>query len=116
MNRIGLITIGQSPRDDLVSEIRTFIPKSVSIVQAGALDQLSLEEITSHFPVVPEKTLVTQLTDGSEVRVDRDFVHTRLQQMVHSLEREVDLIGILCSGHFSGLVCEVPLLLPYQLP
>ena len=115
MTRIGLVTIGQSPRDDLISEIRTFIPNSVSIVQAGALDQLSSGEITSHCPVAPEKTLVTQLTDGSEVRVDKDFVHTCLQQTVHSLEKEVELIGLLCSGTFPDLVCKVPLLLPYQL-
>jgi hypothetical protein len=32
MTRIGLITVGQTPRDDVVPEIRQFLPQHVEII------------------------------------------------------------------------------------
>jgi len=115
MKQIALITIGQTPRDDLVQEVGTWLPDGISIVQAGALDGLSSVTIAAHAPPTAEKTLVTQLQDGSETFVDGDFAHARLQQAIRDLEIQVDLIGVVCSAPFSALACRVPLVIPYRL-
>lgn len=116
MKRIGLLTIGQSPRDDVVPEIQSLLPQEVEIVQAGALDGLTPNEIAAHRPTSADKTLITRLKSGREAVVDTDFIHRRLAELIHSLEQqEVELIGLLCSGSFSGLSARVPLLIPHQL-
>jgi len=115
MTRIGLITIGQAPRDDIVSEIRQFLPPDVEILQAGALDGLTLREIFLHLPKSEERTLVTRLVNGKEVIVDKEFIYERIKNIIHSLEKKVELLGLLCSGSFPRLSSRVPLILPYLL-
>ncbi len=115
MKRLGLITIGQSPRDDVVPEIQRFLHAGVRIREAGALDGLSAEEIAAHPPRSPERTLITRLRDGREVAVDSGFIHERLQGIIEELEDEVDLLGLLCSGSFPRFRCRVPLLVPHVL-
>ena len=115
MNRVGLVTIGQSPRVDIVPDIRTVLPASISITEAGALDGLSAAEIASHPPASKEKTLCSRLADGTEVQFDKDFAHERLQQVIRNVEDRVDLIGLLCSGTFSEFAATVPLLIPDRL-
>ena len=44
MKKIGAITVGQSPRVDLIPEIQPILGDSVEIIQAGTLDGLSKEE------------------------------------------------------------------------
>ncbi len=43
--RIGLITIGQSPRNDVTPLIGKFLGLKVELVEKGALDDLSAEEV-----------------------------------------------------------------------
>jgi protein AroM len=115
MKAIGLITIGQTPRNNLVREVTGLMPDNINIIQAGALDGLDLNNIRAHQPTDRAKTLVTKLRDGSEALVDKDFIHFRLQQAIQGLEIRVDFIGILCSSTFPTLFSSVPLLLPYRL-
>ena len=113
MRRLGVVTIGQSPRDDVVPELRALLPKNVIVVETGALDGLSKEEIPP--PQAPERTLVTRLSDGTELQVDKAFVHGRLEAAVRSLETRVDLIAYLCSGDLPEFPARVPILIPHRL-
>jgi 3-methyladenine DNA glycosylase AlkD len=45
--KIGMITIGQSPRVDIVPEMQEILGTDVEILEAGALDGLTLEEVKS---------------------------------------------------------------------
>ena len=38
---LGLVTIGQSPRDDIMSQMLPLLPDGLDIRQMGALDGLS---------------------------------------------------------------------------
>lgn len=115
MSRIGLVTIGQSPRDDVVPEICEFLPRGVEVVQIGALDGLTTQEIVAHRPKSEKRTLVTRLATGHEVSVDADFIHERVQRAIKTLEQKVDLVGLLCSASFPGFSSRVPLILPGRL-
>ena len=110
--RIGAVTIGQSPRDDVVPDLSSHFGSGVEIVQRGALDDLSLDFIRSRGPVSPETTLVSRMRDGTEVQVDKGFVVPRLQAAVRALEDNVRLILVLCSASFDDLDSKVPLLRP----
>ena len=112
MKRIALLTIGQAPRDDVVPEICIYLPQKVEVVQVGALDGLTMDEIAAHSPLSDANTLVTRLADGREVTVDREFVHHRLEEAIHAVEKDVMLIGILCSGAFPPFRAQVPVLVP----
>ncbi len=52
---IGMITIGQSPRVDVVPEIKDILGEEIEVLEAGALDGLSLEQVRGFLS--PEKGL-----------------------------------------------------------
>lgn len=113
--RIALLTIGQSPRVDITPEIQASLSGQVEILEGGALDDLNHQEIKAQAPKTPESTLVSRMKDGSEVRIDKAYVHKRLQQLIHNFEGRVDLIGLLCSATFPHLSCQCPLIVPSEL-
>jgi len=63
MKTIAAITIGQSPRDDVIAELVSLVP-GVRWVQAGALDGLDIEQIRALEPDPGDRPLVTRLRDG----------------------------------------------------
>jgi protein AroM len=113
MKKIGTITIGQSPRVDLVPELRTWLAADCEIVERGALDGLSHAEIAAFGPRIPgEDVLVTRLVDGSSVRITHEAVIPRVQRCIQELEEEVSTILLLCTGTFPVLTSRVPVLIP----
>ena len=62
--KIGALTIGQSPRNDLIPEIEAFF-KGAEIIQLGALDGLSKEQIADLAPSGDDEILVSKLKDDS---------------------------------------------------
>lgn len=85
-------------------------------VEAGALDDLSYEEITSSLHPEPGDTVyVSRLRDGREVKISREKIIPLLQRRIKQLETEVSIIAILCSGEFPKFKSKVPLLFPEKL-
>lgn len=113
--RAGFITIGQSPRIDVVPEMKSILGKDVIIVERGALDGLSPEEIQGLSPEEGEYVLVTRLLNGRQVTVSRERITERMQRCIDILEREVDAIGILCTGEFPELRSNTVLIEPSLL-
>lgn len=110
--RIGAVTIGQSPRDDVVPELASRLGSDVETLQRGALDDLSLDFVRAHAPITAENTLVSRMRDGTEVQLDECFVVPRLQAAINALEDSVRLILVLCSASLNDLDSKVPLLRP----
>ena len=48
--RVGMITVGQSPRDDIVPNMSQVLGANIEVIEKGALDGLSTEEIHSLAP------------------------------------------------------------------
>jgi protein AroM len=92
--KIGVITIGQSPRSDLIPEFEQALGAGVEIIQKGALDEFKLEEVKQLHPEEGDYILVTRMRDGTEVKSG------------------VELIVLLCTGEFPELACPIPLLKP----
>lgn len=49
MKNLGVVTIGQVPRVDLVPEIRSILGEEIQIIEKGALDGLSLKEVETFY-------------------------------------------------------------------
>ncbi len=104
MHRIGAITIGQAPRDDLVPEFRAALGLEAVIIERGALDDLALDQVCALSPSEDDYVLVTRMRDGTEVRIAERHVIGRLQRCVDDLEsRGVDFSVLLCTGEFPAL-------------
>jgi protein AroM len=105
MSTIGTITIGQSPRSDILPDFEAALGRKLKIVQRGALDNLSLAEVRQLAPREGDYVLVTRMRDGSEVKIAERHISTLMKNCVAELEQaDVDLIVLFCTGEFPELV------------
>lgn len=112
---LGVITIGQSPRDDMVPELVRHWP-GVDVLQAGALDDLTEEEADQLSPTPGEEVLTSLLRTGRSVVFSRDTVLRRLQRRIAELEdRGATANVVVCTGEFPPLRHRRPLLLAEPL-
>jgi protein AroM len=101
LKKIGMITIGQSPRVDIVPEMREILGPEVEIMEAGALDGLTLEEVKTFFPKKGDYILCTRMSDGTEVVVAKKFITPRVQQCIDLLTAKgAEILLFLCTGKF----------------
>ena len=103
MKKIGMVTIGQSPRVDVREDIKDILSDGIEIHECGALDDLTMEEIKELTPSEGEYILVTRLRDGREVKVSREKILSRMNECIKKLEEKCDIIVVLCTGEFEGL-------------
>lgn len=114
--KIGVLTIGQSPRTDVVPELQEYWGEQVKIVEAGALDGLSLQEIDRLAPREGDSVLVSRLKDGSWVKLAEEKLIPLLQEKIDFLnEQKVNLILLLCTGTFPLFVSESLLIQPHGI-
>jgi protein AroM len=116
-NRVlGLVTIGQSPRDDIVSQMLPLLPAGLDIRQVGALDGLTHEQIAELAPGPQDYVLHTRLRDGSAVTVGRERINAFLQFCLKHLKDEgANPIVLLCTGEFPELRSDALLIEPDRL-
>ena len=67
MFTIAVITIGQSPRPDITSDLRKLLPEGVCMTEYGALDgltrqQADIQKATGLETVLPRTVLIEELT------------------------------------------------------
>lgn len=114
--KIGVLTIGQSPRTDVVPELQEYWGEQVKIVEAGALDGLSLQEIDKLAPREGDSVLVSRLKDGSWVKLAEEKLIPLLREKIDFLnEQKVNLILLLCTGTFPPFVSESLLIQPHRI-
>ena len=99
--RVAFVTIGQSPREDVLPEMLAQIGGGIEPAEIGLLDGLSREEIARLTPIGDGYRLVSRLRDGSEVVIAKDWAERRLQEVIEELDGNgFDLIVLLCTGSF----------------
>lgn len=97
--RIGFATIGQAPRSDTVPFIVQAIGMPVEVVEAGALDGMTEDEIGKLGPSEGEYTFATRLADGRQVVLGKSAAEERLAATLLDLDtRDLDLVVALCAG------------------
>ena len=107
MARIAFVTIGQSPRDDLVPDLVERIGGDNEVVEFGVLDGLSDEEIAALAPQGEDHCLVSRLRDGRETMLAKSWVEGALQSKLDAIDPQgFQLIVLLCTGSFPMLHCK----------
>lgn len=106
------LTIGQSPRSDILPLLRQHLPDAQTD-HAGLLDGLSRTEIEAQFaPDAGDAVLVSRLQSGEQVRLAASKVEQGLQRKISALELAgYQTILLLCTGEFSQLRTRQALLL-----
>ncbi|WP_078544751.1 AroM family protein [Litchfieldia alkalitelluris] len=113
--KIGLITIGQSPRVDLTPEMEPLIGEGNIFVELGALDDLTSEEIEKVAPFEGDVTYVSRLRSGAYAKMSKQKILPLLQEKVLLLENEVSSNILVCTGSFPNIKHNKPLLFPDKI-
>lgn len=112
--KAALVTIGQSPREDILGEIQAlFLPK-LEICEYGLLDGMSAEDLQRMRPGPSELQLVSRLRDGTQVLLGESLLIERLKKLLSLLlqTQRIHIIGMLCSHDFPCLHLMLPVVFP----
>ena len=113
---MGVITIGQSPRPDLVLPMSQIWGEGLTVRERGALDSLSRPEIAALEPSEGDEALVTRLLDGSEVIIGHREAEGLVAGAAWDLaSQECDPILVLCTGFFAVEAPGARLIFPRQI-
>jgi len=117
---VGTVTIGQSPRVDLIPEIEQVMGLGggghVRILEAGALDGLTLDEVSRLAPGPDDYVLVTRMADGTSVKIAEKHILRRMQEKIDWLSAQgADVIALVCTGEFPAFRCDRMLVVPQRL-
>ncbi len=108
--RVASLTVGQTPRADVLPDILAHMPAPIEVEEFGALDGLSDSEIAALAPQADEYCLITRLRDGREVLVSKPRVAERLEAICRSLDSQrYDLVVILSTGLFREFESPCPM-------
>lgn len=114
--KIGVVTIGQSPRPDVIGEMERILGKDYDILEKGALDEFTLEEVQNIKIKPGDGLLVTRMRDGTEVKITHDVVNPIMQKRIAELEAEmVEIIFLLCTGRFPEFESNVLVVQPSNI-
>jgi len=115
--KIGVITIGQTPRPDIEELVEEILGKNYKVFMEGALDNLTPEEIPKFDP--KEYLLMTGMRDSANrnigLSVTRDFLSPLIQQCIFKLEKEVDIIIEWCAGRFPEFKSKAIIIRPSEI-
>lgn len=115
MKKLGVLTIGQSPRNDVTPSFKRIIGEDVRIIERGALDSLTESDILEIAPKDGDVTYISKLRNGTSVKINKAKLLPLLQAELNALEKEVDLTVLLCTGEFPTIYSTKPVLYPDRI-
>jgi protein AroM len=111
--RVAFVTIGQSPRTDVLPEILAETRTQFHVTERGALDGLDHAAIADLAPRPGEERLVSRLRDGTEVLLGKPAIDRRLHTILAELDTAgFDLLVLLCTGQFTRFDLRTPFIEP----
>jgi len=116
MKTLGIVVLGQAPRLDFTDEFLSMLPPGADIVQKGALDGLSMDQILALRPKKGENELVTMLNDGTPVSLSTIEIHKIVKCKVQELIDEgIRVVFIVCTDNFHILSNKAVILTPFEI-
>ncbi len=112
--RLGIVTIGQTPRPDLAAAFQGEAPQA-EVRVTGALDGVSADDLAA-LTAPGAYPLLVRLADGATVEVPRDRLVPRVAAAAATLAADgARLVVVACVGEFPAPACPVPVLVPGRL-
>lgn len=109
MATMGVVTIGQAPRDDMIPEMARHWSR-ITVEERGALDGMTAHEIAAVPRRDGDEVLTSRLADGTAAVFGRDLVLPLLQRRITELEEAgVDATLLVCTGEFPPFEHTKPL-------
>ncbi|WP_323989431.1 AroM family protein [Nguyenibacter sp. L1] len=104
LTEVAFVTIGQSPRDDVVPSILDLARTPIRATQFGVLDNLDEAALAVMAPGLDAPKLVSRLRSGHEIYLDKVRTTLCLLDMLEAIDRQgFDLIVLLCTCHIPEL-------------
>ena len=113
---LGIITIGQAPRDDIASLFAIHAPAGTRVILRGALDGLPDAEVDGLKPENGADTLYTRLQGGRDVKISKKAVIARSPAAFAKLRADgCDVLVYACTGEFSPIPGDEGVLFPSRV-
>lgn len=113
---LGIATIGQAPRDDIVALFAAHAPIGTKIVLRGALDGLSDAEVDALRPESGGDTLYSRLRGGRDVKISKKAVIARSPDVLAKLRADgCDVLVYACTGDFPPMAGDEGVLFPSRV-
>lgn len=113
---LGIVTIGQAPRDDIAELFAAQAPAGTQVVLRGALDGLSDAEVDALPPLNGADTLYTRLRGGRDVKISKQAVIDRSPAALAALRADgCDAIVYACTGEFPPMEGDENVLFPSRV-
>ena len=113
---LGVITVGQAPRDDISSLFAQHAPPGTKVILRGALDGLSDAEVDALVPESGSDTLYTRLRGGRDVKISKKAVIARSPEALAKLRDDgCDVLVYACTGDFPPLAGDEGVLFPSRV-
>ncbi len=97
--RVAFVTIGQSPRIDVVPQMIADTGLPVEVEEFGILDDLDATEIAAMAPQAGEYRFASRMRDGNQVVMGKPAAEARLARLMQSLDDgRFDALVPLCTG------------------
>ena len=114
--KIGMISIGQSPRPDILSIFEDAWGDRAEMIESGALDGLTDADVKRMAPNEGDDVLVVKMADGSQHIVGRRYLLPRIQACADALQEEqIEAAILLCTGDFRPFRYPVPFIIPQKI-
>ena len=116
MSTLGIVTIGQAPRDDIVELFAAQAPAGTKVILRGALDGLTDAEVDALPPLNGADTLYTRLRGGRDVKISKQAVIDRSPETLAKLRADgCDAIVYACTGEFPAMDGDAGVLFPSRV-
>ena len=114
--KLGIVTIGQAPRDDIAALFAAQAPAGTEVVLRGALDGLSDAEVDTLKPESGADTLYTRLRGGRDVKISKKAVIARSPAAFEKLRADgCDVLVYACTGEFPPMPGDENVLFPSRV-
>ena len=101
MKKIGNLRIGQTPRPDLTEGLLDILGTGYEIIEAGGLDDHTIDQVNEIDLNPDHYILVTKMRDGTDVKITKKYIIPRMQVQLDKLEDQgVRLTLVTCTGKF----------------
>lgn len=114
--RIGMISIGQSPRPDILAVFRDIWGEHVEMIETGALDGLTHKDVEKMSPKGGDDVLLVRMADGTQYHVGHEYLTPRIQACADTFaSQHLNAAILLCTGHFQPFPYPVPFIIPQKI-
>lgn len=116
MTSLGIATVGQAPRADIIAQFAEFMPAGTQIHLRGCIDGLSREAIAALAPGANEEVLYTKLADGSDTMVAKKHAIARAAATLDRLRADgAGAILFACTGAFPDTLGGADVVFPSRV-